>query len=131
MDSPTLFQAHTATRAVRCHWGRDALAATVPFTSPCLAQLCCHQMGREETPSGTFVSASRPWDVAVAAGTQGQAQLLLTLAATQDTTAGSHGLLWSRSRPTPTCWHQESSPESIPCCSLRGNHSVSVLKSKG
>lgn len=77
------------------------------------------------------MSASRPWDAAVAAGTQGQAQLLLTLAATQGITARSHGLLWSWSRPAPTCQHRESGPEFTPCHSLHGKHPVSVLKSKG
>ena len=88
-----------------------------PSPSPrwCLARLCCRQMGREEAPSGASASASRPWDAAVAAGTQGQARLLLTLAATQGNATGSHGLPWSRSRPTRTCRHRESDPRFIRC----------------
>lgn len=112
MDSPILFQARADARAGRSP--RGALGVRCPpVPGHCslprsVARLRCRQMGREEAPSGASASASRPWDAAVAAGTQGQARLLLTLAATQGNAAGSPA------RPTPMCRHREFGPGFTP-----------------
>lgn len=112
MDSPILFQARADPRAGHSPWG--ALGVRYPpapghcSLPRCVARLRCRQMGREEAPSGASASASRPWDAAVAAGTQGQARLLLTLAATQGNAAGSPA------RPTPMCRHWEFGPGFTP-----------------